>query len=96
MPQTLQGADRLSASLDTIVLMPDLLKGSYAQAEWFGGKPLGGEAKKASEAFMSWMAFANHVEPLLEIVKGAKERYPGVEAWGVFGLCWGGKVCFRL
>lgn len=31
---------------------------------------------------------------LLKVVEEAKMKFSGVEAWGAFGLCWGGKVGF--
>ncbi len=93
MPQTLQGADRLAESLNAVVLVPDLLKGKYAQGKWFAAPPTEGEEKAAYDAFMTSMAFQNHVEPLLKVTQAAKEKFSEAKVWGAFGLCWGGKVC---
>jgi hypothetical protein len=93
MPQTLQGADRLAASLNAIVLVPDFLKGSYAQGAWFAAPPVDGEAKAAYDEFMRSLAFPNHVGPLLQVTQAAKEKFTAAKGWGAFGLCWGGKVC---
>lgn len=93
MPQTLQGADRLAESLNAVVLVPDFLKGKYAQGSWFAGPPTDGEEKAAYDEFMQCMQFPNYVGPLLKATESAKEKFPEVKGWGAFGLCWGGKVC---
>ncbi|KAI1412788.1 alpha/beta-hydrolase [Hypoxylon sp. FL1857] len=91
-PQTLQGADRLSASLNALVIVPDFLEGVYVQPSWI---PADTDEKKAALAkFLSEQAaFPKNVEKLIEIRKTAAEKWPSAEdRWGVFGLCWGGKV----
>ncbi|KAI2603736.1 alpha/beta-hydrolase [Hypoxylon sp. NC1633] len=91
-PQTLQGADRLAAALSALVLVPDFLQGEYVQPEWM---PPDTEAKKA--ALAQFRAGPGAVPPavakLLEVRREAGQRWPGAaDRWGVFGLCWGGKV----
>jgi len=90
-PQTLQGADLLSHSLDALVLVPD----------FFDGKPLSmslyppdtDEKKKTVGEFMQGMASIDANVPKLEgVVKEAKAKYEGVKGWGCYGLCWGGKL----
>jgi dienelactone hydrolase len=94
-PQTLQGSDRLAASLNAIVLVPDFLEGSYAQEEWYSGAPKDEATKAAEASFMTKMAnFQGSVEALVGVTREAREKFPLVEGWGVFGLCWGGKVGF--
>jgi dienelactone hydrolase len=92
MPQTFQGADRLAESLNAIVLVPDFLKGKYAQGAWFAAPPTEGPEKAAYDEFRKNSAVENHVQPLLNVTHAAKEKFPDVKSWGAFGLCWGGKV----
>ena len=40
------------------------------------------------------MAIDKHTEALVDFTAAAKEKWGGVESWGAFGLCWGGKVRF--
>lgn len=94
MPQIFQGADRLAESVSAIVLVPDFLKGKYAQSAWFAAPPTEGPEKASYDKFMKNMAFENHVQPLLKATQAAKEKFPEAKVWGAFGLCWGGKVCF--
>ncbi|KAK6075514.1 carboxymethylenebutenolidase [Seiridium cupressi] len=92
-PQSLQGADRLASSLDGLVIIPDFFKGVYAQPAWI---PADSEEKKAAFAkFRAEQAgIPPNVERLLEVRRVAGEKWPSVgeEGWGLFGLCWGGKV----
>ncbi|OTA66037.1 dienelactone hydrolase family protein [Hypoxylon sp. EC38] len=91
-PQTLQGADRLSASLNALVIVPDFFGGVYVQPAWL---PADTDEKKAAFAkFQSEQAaIPKNVEKLIEIRRAAGEKWPSVgDRWGVFGLCWGGKV----
>lgn len=92
MPQTFQGADRLAESLNAIILVPDFLKGKYAQGAWFAAPPTEGPEKAAYDEFRKNRAFENHVQPLLNVTHAAKEKFADFKAWGAFGLCWGGKV----
>ncbi|KAK3944674.1 dienelactone hydrolase family protein [Diplogelasinospora grovesii] len=104
-PQTLQGADRLSAHLTaaapapsvggTLVLVPDFFGGAEnaAQAAWF--PPDDDDAKKAAiQKFMSERAnFPVVVRQLLDVRRVIGEKYPAAdEHVGVFGLCFGGKI----
>jgi hypothetical protein len=38
--------------------------------------------------------FGGSVQALKDVVEEAKTKWRGVESWGTFGLCWGGKVGF--
>ncbi|KAI1456265.1 alpha/beta-hydrolase [Annulohypoxylon moriforme] len=91
-PQTLQGADRLSASLNALVIVPDFFKGVYMQEAWM--PPDTEEKKAAMEKFRDERAaIPQSVEKVLEVRKVAGEKWPSTgDRWGVFGLCWGGKI----
>lgn len=43
--------------------------------------------------FMEYAQFEPNVGVLRKAVEEYKVAFPSVEKWGVFGLCWGGKVC---
>ena len=91
MPPTLQGADRLAESLDAVVLVPDFFKGEPLS---LGVVPSDtAEKKTIVQKFMAEKANPFEVFPsLFQTATEAKEKYPNVQGWGVFGLCWGGKV----
>lgn len=92
MPQTLQGADRLASSLNCLMVMPDFFKGSPAIVSWL--PPDTEEKQKLVDSFMKGPAsFPDNMPVLIQSAKDAKDMWPGVESWGCFGLCWGGKVC---
>ncbi|KAI9733472.1 MAG: hypothetical protein M1818_007220 [Claussenomyces sp. TS43310] len=87
-PQTLQGADRLADSLGAVVLMPDILRGEYAQEAWFTSDDMADQRT----AFMTMAAPPKHTGTLVDVAREAAEKYPAVKGWGALGLCWGGKV----
>ena len=90
-PQTLQGADMLSAGLGALVLMPNFFKGEGADPAAF--PPDTPEKQKILKDFMTAHGdFDKNLADLLDFTEAAKEKWPGVVNWGVFGLCWGGKV----
>lgn len=92
-PQTLQGADRLAAALGALVLVPDFFRGDCVRPEWM---PADTDEKKAR--FQRWRteraAVPDNLDALLAVRDAAAARWPSVapRAWGVFGLCWGGKI----
>ncbi|KIW26152.1 uncharacterized protein PV07_09272 [Cladophialophora immunda] len=94
-PQTLQGADLLSSATQfndsAVVLVPDFFNGSGVQFDWI---PTDTEEKKL--LFGTFMAQKAGIEKsraaLLEVVGECKAKLPTVEHWGVYGLCWGGKI----
>ena len=91
VPQTLQGADLLSASLDAIVLVPDFFHGETAKAEWLGRDTP--ETKAAWSDFLTCVAsFEKNAPVLLQIAEEAKAKYASAARWGAYGLCWGGKI----
>lgn len=92
-PQTVQGADRLSALTDSLVIMPDWFEGDYCQPPWFGPSATP-EHKAALKAFIGRkVRYDATVEKLLDVRKEVGATWPEVEGHvGVFGLCFGGKV----
>lgn len=88
---TKQGADIIAAALNAVVAIPDLLKGTYAEKEWF---PLNTEEKRnAFFGYLKGYAFPkNHLDDFMRVMEEFKQLFPSVERWGSYGLCWGGKV----
>ena len=87
---TLRGADLLAASVPCLIVMPDLFKGSPADPDWF---PTDTEEKaRALEKFKPKAYNATLVPTIIQSVADAKLKWPSVQAWGCFGLGWGGKV----
>ncbi|RFU31476.1 hypothetical protein B7463_g4888, partial [Scytalidium lignicola] len=92
--QTLQGADRLAASLSATVLVPDFLKGSYAQDAWFTGE-LSEEAKQQQRAFRESSDPTQKVGLVTDVIKSYEEgegKREGGRVWACLGFCWGAKV----
>lgn len=100
--QTLQGADRLAQHLrpNTVVLVPDLLRGAYVQPEWLlpGDDPPPEERQRLFAEFRAGPGRADAgAEGLLAVRREVGERWAVDEEEGkggvaVGGLCWGGKV----
>jgi dienelactone hydrolase len=93
-PQTIQGADRLSAACDAVVLVPDWFRGDYCDAAWFG-PDAGAEQKAALMAFVKRQVDVERtVGKLVEVRREIADKWwPEVEGHvGVFGLCFGGKI----
>lgn len=89
---TLQGADRLTALMpDTLILVPDFFKGEPASPDWI---PADTEEKK--QRLTTFMATKADPEPnlrtLLSLTAAAQAEFGSVRFWGVYGLCWGGKL----
>jgi len=88
--QTLQGADLLAAAVGALVFVPDFLKGEAAKEEWFTSKDPAAAKEKA--AFFELLGLDENVKKLTDFLEVAKGEWKGVESWGAFGLCWGGKI----
>jgi len=90
-PQTLQGADRLAAHLNAIVLVPDFFQGATLPADLV---PADTDEKKAKlHQFKKERADIPECLKLLkETTRGATGHFTSVTGWAVSGLCWGGKV----
>ncbi|KUL82144.1 hypothetical protein ZTR_10704 [Talaromyces verruculosus] len=88
---TKQGADLVAKALDAVIVVPDLLKGTYAKNEWF---PLNSEEKR--NFFFGFLkgyaAPYKYIEGFLELMKLIQTRFPSVKKWGSYGLCWGAKI----
>lgn len=91
-PQTIQGADRLASETRAILLMPDFFSGKGLDHGLI--PPDTEEKKNAMYAFFNEMAnFEDNLPRLFAIRKAVSEMYPATEGrWGIFGLCWGGKL----
>lgn len=91
-PQTIQGADRLSAHTGAIVLIPDFFHGDKLDKTIIPPDTPG--KKEQVGAFMKNVAdIQKNTQCLLEIRKVVADKYPSAEGhWGIFGLCWGGKI----
>lgn len=77
---------------DTLVLVPDFLKGHYVQEDW-----LPPDTPEKQKLFMEFRegpgAVEANVAVLLKLRKEVGETWPAVdEHVAVGGLCWGGKV----
>jgi dienelactone hydrolase len=91
-PQTYQACDRLTAYTGAAVLAPDFFEGNPLTEEVIARDTP--EKQERIVNFMSGIAkLETNVDRLVnQIFPAAKEAYPKVTSWGVFGLCWGGKV----
>ncbi|KAL7933169.1 Alpha/Beta hydrolase protein [Trichoderma chlorosporum] len=91
-PQTIQGADRLSAHTGFLVLVPDFFDGKGLD---INSIPMDTEEKqKTVHQFIGTTGNPQaNVEKLLALRKELTDKFPAVESsWGLFGLCWGGKL----
>ncbi|GFP57069.1 hypothetical protein ACSS6W_004368 [Trichoderma asperelloides] len=91
-PQTIQGADRLSAQSGALVLVPDLFDGSGLDINVIPNDTE--EKTKKVHEFLATKANPEaNVAKILALRKELTEKYPAIEGhWGLFGLCWGGKL----
>lgn len=91
-PQTIQGADRLSAQSGALVLVPDFFEGSGLSMDVIPNDTE--EKTKKVHEFLATKANPEaNVAKILAIRKELSEKYPAIEGhWGLFGLCWGGKL----
>jgi dienelactone hydrolase len=93
-PQTLQGADILAYANHEKpyrVFMPDWFDGEPMPVEWY---PPNTEEKKRNleHFFQTKAAPPATVAKIPGVAKALQEAAPGVEKWGILGLCWGAKV----
>jgi len=94
--QTRQGADIIALTdPGHLVVIPDFFKGEPLDISNY---PPNTEEKKA--AVGSFFATKANPQAVVEaaklVMEDLKKAYPTVEAWGVFGYCWGGKVATLL
>ncbi|KAF2100430.1 alpha/beta-hydrolase [Rhizodiscina lignyota] len=88
-PSTFQGADRLAASTNALVFVPDFFKGKALPLSGF--PPDTAEKKQLIDAVMKIALPPQHIPNLWNFVDELTEK-KGITAWGSFGLCWGGKI----
>jgi len=94
-PQISQGADMLAASgtHPFQVLIPDFLKGEYAQKTWFG--PAATDEDKATMGKYFGPGGTGNVnvvsDLLTKVVEDVKSKGT-VKQFGVVGYCWGAKI----
>ena len=77
--------------MNALILIPDFFEGEPIGLDTF---PVDSEEKEArAQKFMAEKAdFTKGASTALNVRKEAGEKFSGVESWGAFGLCWGGKV----
>lgn len=90
--QTLQGADGLAKALGVLVLVPDLLKGRYANPKFFGSGLTEDEEKEKGAYYSFAFNFVEQAKVFNTYFDAAKAKFSSVDSWGTYGLCWGGKV----
>ncbi|KAL4967884.1 Alpha/Beta hydrolase protein [Aspergillus stella-maris] len=90
-PQTTQGADILSSTLNCLVLIPDFFNGDGAKYDWVPA-----DSKEKEKLLMEFVnskaSFGGAAGKIEGIVEEYKREFSSVEKWGAYGLCWGGKV----
>jgi len=89
-PQTIQGADILSASSSTQVFIPDFFEGSPADISWY--PPDTKEKGEKLGAFFQEKAAPPKTLPRIPKILDSLQQSHGVQEWGVVGFCWGGKI----
>ena len=71
--------------------MPDFFKGQPLDMSLY--PPDTDEKMKAAKAWQAEHAdLGEKLGVLMEVRKVLAEKYPTVKSWGVYGLCWGGKI----
>lgn len=96
-PQTIQGADIISASLTdspaskpTLVLIPDFFDGNPADIAWYP-PDTPEKGAKLGEWFGS-AAPPAHIPKVAGLVSAAEAQFPSITSWGALGYCWGAKM----
>jgi dienelactone hydrolase len=92
-PQTLQGADILSAGdheKPYQVFIPDFFNGNHCPLEWYPPDN-DDKQKKIGEWFGAQAQPPDHLPKIPKIVNSLKESR-GIETWAIVGFCWGGKI----
>jgi len=93
-PQTLQGADILAygnKDRSYRVFMPDWFDGDPADISWYPpDTPEKGE--KLGNFFKTKAVAPVLLEKIPGVMETLAKENPDIEAWGIVGYCWGGKV----
>jgi carboxymethylenebutenolidase len=92
-PQILQGADILAtgdAGRPYQVFMPDFFGGRPAQTEWY--PPVTDDQRAKVTEWFKDALWPIHRPRIPGILRAAEKWNPAIEAWGIMGYCWGGKM----
>lgn len=89
--QTLQGADRMASAVNARVIVPDFFDGHPLDMSLY--PPDTEEKMKAAKEWREKHGGTEEgLNALMRVTKALDDKYPTVKTWGVYGLCWGGKV----
>lgn len=89
--QTLQGADRMASAVNARVIVPDFFDGHPLDMSLY--PPDTEEKMKAAKAWREKHGDTDEgLSALLRVRKALDDKYPTIKSWGIYGLCWGGKV----
>lgn len=94
LPQTLQGADIISKSINGQVIIPDFFDGNTVKPEWFADQSEENQ-RKVQEWFGTTGNFLSHVSELHGVVDTVKAQNEGAKV-GAIGYCWGKSVRFGV
>lgn len=89
--QTLQGADRMASAVNARVIVPDIFDGHALDMSLY--PPDTEEKMKGAKAWQEKHGDVGEgLNALMGVRKALDDKYPTVKVWGVYGLCWGGKL----
>lgn len=89
--QTLQGADIIASSTNSLVVIPDFFHGNPMDIRNF--PPDTPEKKALVGAFFTGPAnIQNNISVVKALIPELKSQFPSVEKWAIIGYCWGAKV----
>jgi len=88
-PQTIQGADIIASSTNSLVLMPDFFKGKTLDPSVY--PPKSDEDREKLTTFLSTVAYPkDRLADVDTVIKALKDD--GKTNIGTMGYCWGGKM----
>jgi len=88
-PQTMQGADMMASSTNSLVIMPDFFKGKPMDLSVY--PPKSDDDRKAIQNFTKTTGNSEERLKELNIILEALKK-DGAKKVGVMGFCWGGKI----
>ncbi len=71
--------------------MPDFFEGKAADKSWYP-PDTDDKAAKLQSFFQNAGNVAKAVARIPKVVEAIQRKDPHIEAWGIVGFCWGGKV----
>ena len=86
---TFQGCDRLAASTNALIFVPDFLGKNAMPPDFF--PPDTEEKMKFLERAKETMAPPKHIPNVWKVVDELTEK-KGITTWGGLGFCWGGMM----